>query len=183
VDAIRDPDRLVGVVRHHQHWRAGGAQDGDDVVPHLLAQRRIEAREGLVEEHQPGARRERPGERHPLLLAAREHVGIALGMTAHVDLGEQLLGPLPARRGAQGPQAEGDVVEDAQVREQRKVLKHQAHPALLRRQAVARPGEQLAADRDLSALERLEPGDQAQDGGLAAARGPDETVHLPRRQA
>src|SRR5690606_41954973 len=60
------------------------------VLPDLLAQGRIQAGERLVEQHQARPRRQRPGERHPLLLATREHVRVALGMAAHVDLGEQL---------------------------------------------------------------------------------------------
>ena len=58
------------------------------------------------------------------------------------------------------------------MREQGKVLEHQPDPTRFRRQTVAGLGYDDAIHDDPPALQRLQAGDQAQDGGLAAARGP-----------
>jgi hypothetical protein len=78
--------------------------------------------------------------------------------------GDLLLG------GAAHAQAEGHVVVDALVRVERVILEHHGDVAVARRQVVHHP----VADGDLAAADRLEPGDHAQQRGLAAARGADQ---------
>src|SRR5260370_1371759 len=75
----------------------------------------------------------------------------------------------PSRR-----QAEGDVVEHGQVREQRVVLEDHAEPAALGRQVIDR----ASIEPDLAARGRKQPGQQVQRGGLAAARRPQEGDEL-----
>ncbi len=98
-----------------------------------FAQLHIEAGKRLVHEHDGRARNDGAGERHALLLTARKNVRILVG-----EVGEPnaLQGGkrLPSRlRLGQRLEAEGDVAEDREMREQREVLEHQADAAILRR--------------------------------------------------
>ena len=124
--------------------------------------------EGLVEQYDLGTRRERPRERDPLLLAAGELVRHPPAEALEVGEVEHLLHPAapPLARG----QAEGDVVEDVEVGEEGVVLKDHADVPLLRWDVQAGSGHGPAADLYPSRLRRLEAGDQAQGGRLAAAR-------------
>ena len=93
-----------------------------------------------------GLRRERAGQRHALLLAAGELVGIAVAELRQLDEAEHLgdarvdLG----LRHAGDLQAEGDVLRDRQVGEQRIGLEHHADVALVRLEV----GDVLAVDQD-----------------------------------
>ena len=60
------------------------------------------------------------------------------------------------------------------MREERVVLEHHADVALERRPARDR----LALEKDLARGRGKEPGDQAERGGLAAARGPEQRHEL-----
>ena len=82
------------------------------------------------------------------------------------------------RRGSRPRRPKATLSTHAQMRKQGEVLEHQPDPAHLGRHRVARLGHQLAAEADAAALDRLEAGDQAQDRGLAAARGPHQAMHL-----
>ena len=101
---LEDPLRGVGLldepVAHHHHpvaqvdsasvwsWVTSIAvvlvsrSAADGLGADLRAQRLVEAAERLVEQHHGRPRRERPGQRDPLLLAAGELVGVALGEVA-----------------------------------------------------------------------------------------------------
>ena len=72
-------------------------QDPRDLVAELAAQRRVDVRPRLVEQHDAGRGRERARERDALLLAARELVRVALAEAAQVDEREQR-----GKRGAHG---------------------------------------------------------------------------------
>jgi hypothetical protein len=63
------------------------------------------------------------------------------------------------------PQAVGDVLEHAHVREERIRLKDHRHAALVGRHV----GDVPAIEQDASGGGELEAGDQAQGGGLATA--------------
>ena len=71
-----------------------GAPEPDDQGAQLLAElpaeRRVEGREGLVEEQYRRVRRDGAAEGHPLLLAARELAGVPLGQLLEAHLGEDL---------------------------------------------------------------------------------------------
>src|SRR5206468_11410002 len=109
---------------------------------------------------------------HPLLLAPRELVGVAVAEAAEADAVEQLLalaGPL-GRRHLADLEGKLDVLPHAHVAEDRVVLEDEADPPLLGRQA----GDVLVAQPDAPAVRRREPGRHAQDGALAAAAGAQE---------
>jgi hypothetical protein len=71
-------------------------------------------------------------------------------------------------------QREGDVLAHRHVRVKRVGLEHHRQPRLAGRQI----GRILAVDLDRARGDILQPGDQAQQGGLAAARGADEDDEL-----
>ena len=98
--------------------------------------RRVERREGLVQEDDLGADGERPGEGDPLLLPARELMRVAAAVARQPDQLEELVDTVAAIRAA--GKAEGDVASHAQVREQRAFLRDVADaPSLARHEAAA----------------------------------------------
>jgi hypothetical protein len=117
---------------------------------------------------------ERARQRHALLLAAGQLPGAApaeAGEPHQLQRPVDLLGDLLLRRlGRPLPQAVGDVVRHGHVREERVVLEHHVDGALVGRHADHRD----AADQDMALRGLLEAGEQAQRGGLAAARRPQE---------
>src|SRR5690606_31157237 len=82
----------------------------------------------------------------------------------------------------QAAQTEGDVVDGAQVREQGVVLEHQPDVAALGRYMDPRPRQHRVAGADLAGVQPLEPGDQAQQGALAAAGGAQQAGDAPGLQ-
>jgi hypothetical protein len=125
----------------------------------LLAHARVERTERLVEEQDPRLHGERPRERHPLALAARELGGVALGEAVELDQLEQLVDPPRdlRLRDLPDPEPEGDVLAHAQVLERGVVLEDEADAPLLRRQR----GHGLAEDQHLAGVGLLEPRDHA----------------------
>ena len=93
-------------------------------------------------------------------LDQREHVGDALG---DFVLGQAFL-----------LEAEGDVALDGEVREQRVALEHH-----IDRPPMRRHGCKIGAvEQDAAGVRPLEAGDQAQQRGLAAARGTEQGEEL-----
>ncbi len=155
-----------------QGARAGGAQD----LGHLLAQRQAQAGvqggEGLVEQDHLWLRRQRAGQRDPLSLAARELVRKILCAVSEAHQIEAVLH-------AAGPRAtEADVAGDGEVREERAVLEDHADapPVGLLPGVVA--GHPAPADLHGPGVGRLEARDDAQEGGLARAAGPQQRDEL-----
>ena len=60
----------------------------------VLADLGVERAEGLVEQQHLRLDRQRPGQRHPLALAAGELVGVALGQPVELDQAQQLVHPV-----------------------------------------------------------------------------------------
>ena len=75
------------------------------LVADLRPQRRVEGGECLVQQHELGRGRQRPGQRHPLLLAAGKGVGIGCGRTPACSpppVARQPADPGPADPGPSG---------------------------------------------------------------------------------
>ena len=121
----------------------------------------------LVKQQHRRLEHERPGQRHPLLLAAGELAGTALGERAQLDELERLVDLAGQACLAQlaVAQAERDVIEHGQEREQRVALEDGVDVALVRRSA----GNVHVVKQDPAGGRLLEPGDQPQRGGLPAA--------------
>ena len=144
---------------------------------HLGAQHRVEVRERLVEQEQ--ARLDDRGcGRAPPAAAGRPRAATA-------DAPRSRRGP-PARsaaatrsreRSARDPalaEPERHVLEHREVRPERVVLEDHAEVALPRRDRV----DDLVVDHDAAFVGGDEAGEQAQQGGLAAARRPQQGVEL-----
>jgi hypothetical protein len=115
-------------------------------------------------------------DRHPLPLSARELPRPSLQVVRQVQDPRRVRHLLVDRRLvlARHLQREGDVLSDGHVRVERIRLEH--HRQLpLRRRLV---GDVAPVDDDLTRGRVLEPGDQPQKRGLAAARGADEHHEL-----
>src|SRR5918911_2508280 len=97
-DAIGDLAREAHLVRHADH---GHAAEGQLLhhLEHLADHLRIERAGGFVEEHEHGPHRQRPCDRHALLLATGEAVGVGGAVFGQPDPCPQL----PPLRGGTPP--------------------------------------------------------------------------------
>ncbi len=193
IDLFRRADLLdVSVV--HQHHAVGhlerfflvvGDEDRGDVqvvvqfaqpAPQLLPHLGVERAEGLVEQQHARLHRQRAGERDALALAAGELRRKAVGQPVELHQVQQfmhLVRDLLLRRALAArlhAHAEGHVVEHRHVAEQRVVLEHEADLAV----AHVRARGVLAVEQHLAGVGLFQPGDDAQQRGLAAARGTEQ---------
>ena len=150
-----------------------------DLGAHLHPQRRVEIREGLVEQEHLGLGSDGAGQGHALLLATREGArrpAFEAGEPHHVEGFAHPTGPLLA---ADAWQAVGHVGADVEVGEQRPVLEDHADAPPFGRHGDPVAGEHPTADPHLTGVGRLEPGDDAQQGGLTASAGAEQRQHAP----
>ena len=173
-NALAQAARFVDVVAHIEH----GAVAQIEQVEHVLFERaleiRVERAHGLVEHKNARMRRHHAGQRHALLLTARESRGIAVGKIGQTENAQIALGKLFARRGVAGILNAGtNVIGHRHIGEQLIVLEQQGAFALLGRQVDARHRvkEGYAVDDDLALVGRLHAGNTAQRTALATTRG------------
>ena len=178
-DLVAELHGLVDVVGDEQDGLAELALQPQELVLELLAHHRVDGAERLVHEHH--RRVGGQGARHPdpLLLAARELVGVAVGVRlGQADALEQLhpggarLLAVPAQQPGHG----GDVVDDGAVREQAGVLDDVADAAA--QLAGVERGGVLPADGDATRGRLDHPVDHPQRRRLAAAGRTDEDGDL-----
>ncbi|MNN36434.1 hypothetical protein D3C81_1503320 [compost metagenome] len=136
---------------------------------HFLAQLAVQRRQGFVQQQYRGFVDQGAGQGHPLLLAARKFMGLALAEAGQAHHLQRLVGqaalPGAVRARLVITQAVGDVLRHRKVREQCITLEHHIHrPQVGRHPGYRLPGQQHLASRGL-----LEAGDHPQGGGLAAA--------------
>ena len=171
-DAVGHRERLLLVVRHVHERDADLALDLLQLDLHLLAQLQVERTERLVEQQHRRQVDERARERDPLPLAARELARLGLGAVGEPHELEHL--PDAARdlglRDLLALEAEGDVVVDREVLEERVALEHRVDVAAVGRHALDR----LALEQDLALVGLLEAGDHPQRRRLAAAGRPED---------
>jgi hypothetical protein len=77
-------------------------------------------------------------------------------------------------------QAEADVFSDREVGEQRVILEHHTHAALLRGEDASAIGGDFTVDVDLPPIGVFESGDQAEQGRLSAPTGAKDGQDLSR---
>ncbi len=178
-DAVRDGERLLLVVRHEQSRDPDFELDAADLVAESRAHLGVERREGLVQEKDLGPDRERPGQRHPLLLAAG-HLGcVAVRVGRQADQVEHLQGSALAlrRRDPAHLQAECHVLPGDHVWEQRVRLEHHADVTLVR----GHGGHVGPVDHHPAAVCLFQAREQAQRRRLSATRGSEQRHQLARR--
>jgi hypothetical protein len=177
--AVGDLEGLLLVVGHEDARHVQLVVEPAQPAAELLADAGVERAEGLVEEEEAGLGGEGARERHALALAAGELVGVALAEAVELDEREELghprrdLGP----RAAADAQGEADVLGHRHVAEEGVVLEHHAHVPL----AGGDRRDVLAAVPHLAGVGRLEPGDDAEEGGLPAAGRAEEGDELTLR--
>jgi len=160
----------------HHEGDAGALLDRHQLELGGLAQLLVQRRQRLVEQQELGLARERPGQRHPLALAARDLVGPARGKRGELHEFEHPGHP----RLAFGPphplvaQPVADVGRHRHVRKQRVGLEHHVHRPVPGRHA----GHVLAVDENPPPRGLLEAREHPQQGGLAAARAAEEREDL-----
>ena len=190
-DPVRHRHRLDLVMRHVQERRAELAMELRDLGAHVHAQLGVEVAERLVHQEDTRPPHHGAGERHPLLLAARELRRLARQQALDLQhrrdrlhLGRDRLAHGARRQAEQAPhrrklahaKRHGDIFGHRQVRIERVGLEHHRDVARVRRQALHR----RAIDRDAAGALGLEPGDDAQQCGFPAARGAQDGDELAR---
>ena len=158
-------------------------QDLPHLPGELLPQFGVHAGEGLVQQQDVRPRGHGPGQGDALLLAAGELMGILVPGAGHSDQLQQFRHPGLALAPAQVAQAKGDVARHAQVGEEGEVLEDHARPPRLRRQVQAGAGHLATVEVDLAAGDGFEAGHRPQQGGLAAAAGPQQAADVAPVQA
>ena len=149
---------------------------------HLLAQLQVQRAQGLVQQQDLRLVHQRPGDGDALLLSAGQRVDGALLVALHLHQLQHPVHPapdlfllLPVRVHAQllrrlQVQAKGDVVKHVQMIEQRVLLEHRVDAALVGGDAR----HVLPLEQDFTLAGHFKSADDAQQRGLATARGPQQ---------
>src|SRR6266511_440636 len=175
----------ASVVGDHHHRHAALGPQPRQQLQDLVAGARVEVAGRLVGQQHRRLGRQRPGDRHPLLLAAGELRGPvqqALG-EAH---GLQGLGGAPAPLGPAEPavdQREADVAERRGPRQELEVLEDEAdhlvaEPGQL---VVGQPGDVAPLERQAAAGRPVQAAEQAEQGGLPRAARSHDRQRVPAR--
>ena len=145
----------------------------------VLAQLPVEGCQRLIEQDEARPLGQGAGKRHALALATGELVGPARAHAIQLHEPEHLQHALTdlMTRQAVLHEAEGDVLLDAHMGEQRVGLEEHVHGATVRRHA----GHVSSANQNPPGIRRFETGNQPHEAGLAAARGPQQGKELSRR--
>ena len=174
-DAVGEQDRLIHVVRDHERGLPRVRHQAQHLVLQGAAGQRVERAERLVHEQQLRPDGERAGDADALLHAARQLRRLAVGRVAEaheVEHAARVLGHLGARPGAVArAHGEGDVAERGEPRQQR--VRLEDHGAVERR-----AGDLAPVHDDGAGIGRFQPGEDVEDGGLAAAGVADEHDEL-----
>ena len=166
-------------MRDEQRGGAVALEDLAQLRAQLSAQLGVEARERFVEQQQLRTRCERAREGHTLLLAAGKLVRLSRVESGEAHRLDEFLRPCATLRSRPVVQAESDVAEHIEVREQRVVLEHHADAACLRRQLHAGRREHTVVGEHATGVGRLEARDDAQQRGLAAAARAQQAADRP----
>ena len=153
-----------------------------EVAADLGAGGRVQGGQGLVQQQQPRLPDHRPGQRHPLGLAAGQGPGPGPGVAGQADPVQPGPGPAAGLGPAQppGPQPEGHVLQRRQVREEQVVLEHEPDRPLLGRHPGSGRGvlQDGTVEHDPAAVQGHQPGQGAEQGGLAGPVGSQQHHQL-----
>ena len=167
-----------------QHRHAFICQQPDG-VEHLRHEFRIERGGHLVEQQDLRLQRQGTGDGHPLLLPARQFVGIAVELVGEADLGQQGAGgrlDLVLRTPLDLDGGNCDVLQRRHVLEQVVLLEHDGEPITQPpHRARVRIVDLLSVDRHRPRGWRRQADQRSQDRALARARRPDQPDDVARR--
>ncbi|MCY1366601.1 hypothetical protein D9M69_535050 [compost metagenome] len=149
-----------------------------DLGAHFHAQLGVQVGQRLVEQEQLRVARQRPAHGHALALAARELGRAAVQQVLDLQHARHLVDALVAigLGHLAHLQREADVVGHRHGRVERVALEHHGDVALGGRHT----DHVLARDVQLAFGRLFEPGNDVEQGGLAAARGADQDQELAR---
>ena len=170
--------RLDLVVRDVHAGDAAGLVQPLDFGAHLHAQLGVQVGQRLVKQEELRLARQRPPHGHALALAARELAGPAVQQVADLQHGRHFVDALLALGLGHLAhlQRKADVVGHAHGGVERVALEHHGNVAVTRGHAH----HVLAADAHFALGGRIQPGNDVEQRGLAAARGPDQDEELAR---
>ena len=169
-----------------EHDRAPGVRQAPEQREDLGRRRGIEVAGRFVRDQDRRVVRECPGDRDPLLLAARGGQRELISLVAHLDELEELRGPCPPfpRRTAPGEvHRQHHVLGHGQRRDQLEELEHDPDvPAPPPGEIVlGRPAQVQPGDRDGAASLLVDAGHDVEQRGLAAPGTADDRDQLARR--
>jgi hypothetical protein len=175
-DAVGERQRLLLVVGHVHGRDAELALELPDLAADLHPDLGVEVGQRLVQQQDVRVEHEGTRQRHPLLLAPGELAGVPALEAGEIDLAQPLG---HARRDLGGGElaqleAVGHVARHRHVRPERVVLEHHADVPLVGRQ----PAHHAPAETDLARVGLVEPGDEAEQRGLATAGRAEQREQL-----
>ena len=157
---------------------AAFAQDRQRFGAHGVLQPGIEAGKGLVHQKHGRARRKGAGQRHALLLAAGKHMREGVRVMLQPDAGKRDMRLAARLLARQRGEAEADVVEDGEMREQREILEHQPDRALLGRQEDRRAGDLPVVQKHAARRSAARCRRRSEQRRLAGAGRAEQAEHL-----
>ncbi len=177
-DLVGHAHRLGLVVGDIEHGDAQPALQREQFPPHLRAQLRVQVGERFVHQADRRLGDDRAAERHALLLSAGKLARAAGEQMADAQHLRCTLEPARALGLGNAPrlQAEENVLRHRQMREQRIGLEHHRHPT----GSGGKLRNVASADFHTARGRAVEPCDDAQAGGLAAARRPEQHAETAR---
>jgi hypothetical protein len=149
-------------------------------VQHFADHFRVERRGRLVEQHHLRVHRQRPGNRHALLLAAGQARRELVGLLRNTDLFQQRQGLGLALLAALAHDLlrQAEVFQHGHVREQVEVLEHHADFAAVGVDVGFRVGQLQAVDAHRTRVEFFQAIEAAQEGRLAGTGRADHHQHF-----
>ena len=174
--AVAHGQRFLLIVGDEDEGDAALALDALELQLHLAAELEIQRAQRLIQQQHIRLVNQRARNRHALLLAAGKAGNAALFKARQTDQRQHaadLLGGLFLILLTQ-IRAEGDVLRDVQMREERVALEHGVDRALIRRQA----DDVLPFIEDFAAGRLFKAADAAQQRRLAAAGGAEQRHKL-----
>ena len=179
-DPVGQEDGLADGVRDEDDGGPGLRVDRLQLEVHLVAGQGVQGAERLVHQQDGRVVAQRPGDRGPLPHAAGQLPRVGALEAGQADELAQLGSPRPPRLPADPPQLQRqrDVVRDRVPGEQVGVLEDE--PEVLERLVVALAAapDALPVGRHRARARGEQPGEDAQQGGLAAARAADQRDEL-----
>jgi hypothetical protein len=177
-EAVTERERLDLVVRDVHGGEAEPPMELVDLGADLVAQSRVEVRQWLVEQHELRASDEPARKRDALLLTTAQLRRVSVEQRRGIDERGDLFDPLLRLRPPDPPRRErvADVLAHRHVRPQRVRLEDHSDVPFVRRDVRAPRGveDRAVAERDRALFGRLEAGDAAKRGGLAAPARPQQ---------